>query len=704
VSFRLPETSSANIQLSFLLGPITLIKLSNDQQTIAYANPYGEVALHSLKSMISKSNCVKLPNSGVCTSLFWHYTDKELYCGDTTGNVSVINLAFFIGRNLLNVSLHPILLLDSPIIQIDGFNEFLLVSSQTKTILCNNEREEFKQIGNRPREGNFGACFCIDFERLKQQEANVTTIDEYDEIMLQNVTIYCSRPGMRLWEVDLNGNVKRTHQFKNANFKSQQLQLLNASADSSPSLIDKTNQFQLIHAINSLFVFTWNACGFYVIDPRSSKVLFWSSEFNETIIAYAKVIGSSIYLYLKDGRLLELKLFKLQHYALQLCQSEAYIEAGDLIKNHLDYFLHLLRVNHDIPEADQYRAFLKIRDYLIANEYNDLLNKVMPVFDELAAKKHVQHVVILSKSLFSKPKPLEVEKAKEVVQQVPEEEENDSLQVARAVKQLYITHQASLNSNLGFRDRIAKIFDQFKNSTIIRILVELEKLFVENGDYQQLDAKRTVCKMFLDYLQPEIIFEIDDDSTLNYIADALVQVQHAEGSVSCCQRCEFPLNCGSGSSGYEEIGNILQQFYWSRKEYEKCYELCRSLPFLLKITGKFITDERNWDRMIPYAINLGDLEILHKSLELFNDISLFQQLLDDYCMACEGKFKCLKCDEINDVSEVHKILTWDCLFQAIEFYLCGHELLELLKQYSPNIPSGAISRQFYLKLLIHASD
>lgn len=695
-----------------LEGPITLIKISNDQQTIAYANAFGNIAVYSLKGLISKSNHVKLP-SGSCTSLFWHYSDKELYCGDSTGSVSVISLTFFLGRSLMNAQLNPILILDSKIVQIDGFNDWLLVSSQTKTILCNNEREEFKQIGNRPRDGSFGACFTIDFESLESQSKNATIDEiEYDRLLLDNVMIYCSRPGMRLWQVDLNGNVLKTHQYKNTNLKDKQMYLLkdHDPSDSSPSIMDKTNQFQTITSLNSVFVFTWNASSFYIIDPLKSKILFWSNEFSGQIAA-AKVIGSSVYLYLKDGRLMELKFFKLQHYALHLCHNEYFMEAGDLIRSNIEYFLHLLRDNQNDSELGKYRILLKVRDYLIANESNEMLKSLTEVFDELTSKKIKSVVILNNKNMLntspSKEKEDKDDEKQEILNVLPvnnQPDEDNVQDINRAVRQLYILHQTSLISNLNFRERLCKIFDHFKNSAIIKILEELEMLFIENDDYARDTARKVVSKMFLDYLQPEIIFEIDDEKTLSFLAAALIQVQNEHVEVSRCRRCEFPLNCGTNPSGYEEIGNILQQFYWSRGEYDKCFQLCQSLPYLLKITGKFITDEKKFDKMIPYAINLGDLEILHKALELFNDISLFHQLLDDYLMACEGKFKCLNCNELNEVNEIHKILTWDCLFQAIEYYLCGSELLELLMRFSRVIPSGALSRQFYMKLLLHASD
>lgn len=721
---------------SGIKGPITNIKISNNQQFIAYSNQFGDLAVHSINSLLSKTLVTKL--EAPCASIYWHFSDKEFYCGDDDGNVSVVNLNFFLGRSLISIQVNRILELEDPIVQIDGFNDFLLISSTTKTILCNNEREEFKQLGNRPREGSFGSCFVIDFEALENHENKLAAIDEetYESMLMKNVIIYCSRPGMRLWEINLNGNILKTHQYKNANFSAQQIHLLMSnnktpSADSSPLMVDKTNQFQIAYSLLNRFVFTWNECGFYIISPKESKIIFWSNEFDGAI-SNAKIFGSSIYLYLKDGRLFEICFYKLQNYALHLCHTHFYAQAGDLIKNNLDFFLSLLRNNRNMTDMNKYRIFLKIRDHLVANERTETLKSLTEVFDELTNKK-IQNVMILSKNLFNKPQQQyqnevvenieqreedcdeeeEGEDVEETPQMLPISKQYDedsissitSAEIDRACKQLYIIHQTSLISNLNSRERLCKIFDKFKSAQITRILDELEKLFVENEEYNEDESKTVVCKMFLDYLQPEIIFEIDDEKTLNFIANALLHVQTNGTDVSRCRRCEFPLNCGSSSTGYEEIGNILQQCYWSRLKYEKCFELCRSIPHLLKITGKFLTDERKYEKIITYAINLGDLEILHKSLEIFNDISLFHQLLDDYLMAVNhGKFKCLKCDEINEVKQVYKILTWDCIFQAIEYYLSGHELIDLLMHYSKFIPKGALSRQFYMKLLLHACD
>lgn len=52
------------------------------------------------------------------------------------------------GRNLTHISIHPILFLDSAIVQISDLDKLLLVSNYAKCILCNVDNEEFKQVSS----------------------------------------------------------------------------------------------------------------------------------------------------------------------------------------------------------------------------------------------------------------------------------------------------------------------------------------------------------------------------------------------------------------------------------------------------------------------------------------------------------------------------------------------------------------------------
>lgn len=58
-------------------------------------------------------------------------------------------------------------------------------------------REKFWKIGNKERDGEYGACFFPGRCSVGQQPL-----------------IYCARPGSRMWEVNFDGEVISTHQFK----------------------------------------------------------------------------------------------------------------------------------------------------------------------------------------------------------------------------------------------------------------------------------------------------------------------------------------------------------------------------------------------------------------------------------------------------------------------------------------------------------
>lgn len=49
--------------------------------------------------------------------------------------------------------------LDSTIIQLDTCSYMLVASTMTRSYLCDTFREQYRQIGTRLRDGEYGACF-----------------------------------------------------------------------------------------------------------------------------------------------------------------------------------------------------------------------------------------------------------------------------------------------------------------------------------------------------------------------------------------------------------------------------------------------------------------------------------------------------------------------------------------------------------------
>ncbi|XP_040152979.1 Hermansky-Pudlak syndrome 5 protein homolog [Anopheles arabiensis] len=325
------------------LGTIGKVSISHNEKQIAIGNQTGSIGVllelepPHVKEILStelapstdgEGQPIDLGGPAFVTSFCWTEDDRELYCGDSRGIVSLIQFSLFMGRNILNISLHPVLLLENRIVQIDRYKDLLLVSTLSKCVLCNTAREEFKQIGNRPRDGQYGASFVIAHPNTNASAATTTTpspplmiVDEED------VRIFCSRPGSRLWEADLEGNVIRTHQFKQAaaaaaavaasrrrrshQQQQQQLQCLQESelATAPTEAPDGTLMvvpFQVLYSIRRQLLLVHDRCQLLIIDPLHSKIVLRTDEFTD--ITHVAVVDEWIYLLTGENRVFQVRV------------------------------------------------------------------------------------------------------------------------------------------------------------------------------------------------------------------------------------------------------------------------------------------------------------------------------------------------------------------------------------------------------------
>uniref|UniRef100_A0A8C0GEQ1 Hermansky-Pudlak syndrome 5 protein homolog n=1 Tax=Chelonoidis abingdonii TaxID=106734 RepID=A0A8C0GEQ1_CHEAB len=136
------------------------------------------------------------------TSLCWDTAALRVFVGDHVGKVSAIKInTSKQGKAAAAFVMFPVQIIttvDSRVVQLDYLDGRLLISSLTRSYLCDTEREKFWKIGNKERDGEYGACF---FPAGKNGGS-------------QQPLIYCARPGSRMWEVNFEGEVLSTHQFK----------------------------------------------------------------------------------------------------------------------------------------------------------------------------------------------------------------------------------------------------------------------------------------------------------------------------------------------------------------------------------------------------------------------------------------------------------------------------------------------------------
>lgn len=158
----------------------------------------------------------------------------------------------------------------------------IAISNYTKCILCNTETEEFKQIGNQPRDGKFGACFVCDIDGSDNESEdmipnNATMMPTTSMRSPPSKTrIFCARPGARMWECDLDGNVIQTHKFKVALKSCRYASILNPSAPPPiPPNVQTLDQLIDLQSIRKRYIFGHTATSifFFVSDKNMACAL-----------------------------------------------------------------------------------------------------------------------------------------------------------------------------------------------------------------------------------------------------------------------------------------------------------------------------------------------------------------------------------------------------------------------------------------------
>lgn len=283
------------------VGSIEKVILSRSGNYVVLANHKAEIYLQNISSIDGHLSDLSAYNKSLpdvkfigtakspVTCFFWGDDEKQLYYGDRSGNVCLISVENFFNGNIFNANIHPILLLDNEIVQIDGFDLLLIVSTRTGSILCNTDREEFKQIGNRPRDGLFGACFMN------------KAVDEY----LRGQVI-CARPGARFWQVDFGGTVKQTIQFKDAlnraplrplprkNWSSGEEKNDNAATEATKKYLNLSfGKLIELRVDEEHFLVTFTKTAVYVFDPLNSKLILWTDCYSNICDVF--VVGNRIY-------------------------------------------------------------------------------------------------------------------------------------------------------------------------------------------------------------------------------------------------------------------------------------------------------------------------------------------------------------------------------------------------------------------------
>ncbi|XP_075402109.1 BLOC-2 complex member HPS5 isoform X1 [Tenrec ecaudatus] len=232
------------------------------------------------------------------TALCWDTAVLRVFVGDHVGKVSVIKLNTSKqakgAATFVMFPVQTITTVDSSIVQLDYLDGRLLISSLTRSFLCDTEREKFWKIGNKERDGEYGACFFPGRCSGGQQPL-----------------IYCARPGSRMWEVNFDGDVISTHQFKKL-LSSPPLPVINLRSEPQYNPTVGSSQSlsfpKLLH-LSEHCVLTWTERGIYVFIPQHVQVLLWSEVQDIQDVAVCK---NELFCLHRNGKVSHLSLLSVE--------------------------------------------------------------------------------------------------------------------------------------------------------------------------------------------------------------------------------------------------------------------------------------------------------------------------------------------------------------------------------------------------------
>ncbi|KXJ79184.1 hypothetical protein RP20_CCG002096 [Aedes albopictus] len=779
------------------LGTISQVLISGNGKQIAVANMRGAIGVVlDLDSSASKEVLLTELGGGggegggvgagavggrsgttaFVTSFCWGEDDKELYCGDSKGTVSLLQLSMFMGRNILNMTISPVLLLENNIVQIDRYKELLLVSTLSKCVLCNTLREEFKQIGNRPRDGLYGATFIVSNpecfntssdEDYEDSQAVVVGSDDNDndqrpspssaqrqrDSYPEDVRIFCSRPGSRLWEADLDGNVLRTHQFRQRS-KDREANGPCGEIIAFKQLQKVLGRLILVHDDREIFL----------IDPIDSQVVLWINNVED--ICRVGVVGEDIYVFGCDQTMIKLRLEVEQKERPKRLPKKVNGRKSSPFKENGVYILdHLFNNNGSKEGTLQTESTIKeALASVVRGKYGRNIKQMFLGYDQVGPERpkslNISKVYNSEESYNNIVRVLPTDESgfveddcsEEVVPKRNPPKKMFSMSLLsdyqlseddKTVRNLYLVYRSSTISNLNFADRYAKIFDAYDSESIVSLLHKLEIVMDENNEEQ---SRLKCIKIYFDYLKIELVWEIDVESR-SFIKECFIEYNKMLLHEELCEleKCE---SCGhylrtNENCHYPDIGTTLVQYYWSRKDYAQCFELVQQIPFLWHTITKFYIQDNREDKAIQCIWNLGDPCLLERAASEMFTMSHWRQLLD-LMLTCynSNSLMCLNCDKLCTLADPGRNPMWaeqqlqaqtpagnpkdnnNCITtrnntsnKAIHFYswnyilntaidqeqVDGKSLLKLLRGYDEYIPKGAISTSFYLKCLLNVS-
>ncbi|XP_067091332.1 Hermansky-Pudlak syndrome 5 protein isoform X1 [Osmerus mordax] len=299
------------------------------------------------------------------TSLCWDTTALRVFVGDAGGKVSFLRAGsskLGKGSAFVIFPVQTITTVDSRVVQLGYADGRLLVSSLSRCYLCDTERQKFWRVGNKERDGEYGACFFPQSRVLASGQAPL---------------LYCARPGSRIWEASFSGEVLSTHQFKQL-LACPPVPLISYRTEPQYNPVQRSPQsmaFPKLLCLGDQHLLAWTDSAIYIFTPQTGQVLLWSEVKDVVEVA---VYRSELFCLYGDGHLSHLSLLSAERCVERLLRREAWVAAASVCC----MFQHTIapsRVRKSIP-VDRLDH---LRSQLSSSTHSDLIGQLEEVISKL---------------------------------------------------------------------------------------------------------------------------------------------------------------------------------------------------------------------------------------------------------------------------------------------------------------------------------
>lgn len=192
----------------------------------------------------------------------------------------------------------------------------------------------------RARYGKFGACF------MSSKALG---------------SIYCARPGHRLWEVDLNGNVICTHKFRDLSVLP--MRVVNAVVDNSNSSIDavptdtrkQNKNFNKLFAISNKLILTYSSDIIQIINPSSCEITLRTEDYSN--IASCRVLNNILYVFTKNCTFHEIHLMTIEELIVKCYYLQHYCLSSSLSHEYEQYLIQRIKQEASISKIHSFENY-----------------------------------------------------------------------------------------------------------------------------------------------------------------------------------------------------------------------------------------------------------------------------------------------------------------------------------------------------------